>query len=439
MEMKTEQIAQQAADIAKSAGAQNSRIVVTRERFISLTQSNGVLESIEESSSATLSAQLYVDGRYSTHSSNDLRPEALKSFFSQAVAMTRLLTGDAHRALPPAELYQGYQEQELKLLDPAHANVTMAQRRERAQQLEASIEKSRAKLNHAEAGIYDSQSESVLVNTNGFMGRAQSTVYSVSINMTASDAQGHKSREGDAVVSRFYGECPALHTIGERGLQRTLEALGAKPIKTQKLPMIVENRVAGRLFRNLMMPMNASALQQKQSFLEGKKGQLLFSPLLTMVDDPFVLGGLGSRTFDSEGIPTRKRTMIEKGVLQELWIDTYYGNKLAWKPTSGSSSNLVFQGGQKDLEALMKSVGKGILVTGFLGGNSNSTTGDFSLGVNGFYFENGQKTLPIAEMNVSGNQLEFWKQLVELGSDPYPYSSVRAPSLLFGDVLFSGV
>lgn len=439
MELKTEQIAQQAADIAKRSGAQNSRIIVTRERFISLTQSNGVLESIEESSSATLSAQLFVDGRYSTHTSNDLRPEALKSFFSQAVAMTRLLTGDAHRILPPAELYQGYQDQELKLLDPAHASVTMAQRRERAQQLESSIEKSRGKLNHAEAGIYDSQTESVLVNTNGFLGRAQSTVYSVSINMTASDAQGHKSRDGDAAVSRFYGECPALQTIGERGLQRTLEALGAKPIKTQKLPMIVENRVAGRLLRNLMMPMNASALQQKQSFLEGKKGQLLFSPLLTMVDDPFILGGLGSRTFDSEGIPARKRTMIEKGVLQEFWIDTYYGNKLGWKPTSGSSSNLVFQGGERDLEALMKSVGKGILVTGFLGGNSNSTTGDFSLGVNGFYFENGQKAQPIAEMNVSGNQLEFWKQLVELGSDPYPYSSVRAPSLLFNDVLFSGV
>jgi len=157
-----------------------------------------------------------------------------------------------------------------------------------------------------------------------------------------------------------------------------------------------------------------------------------------LVDDPLIPGGLGSRLFDDEGIPALRRVMIDKGVLRSYWIDVEYANKTGRPATSGTPSNLLLLGGTRPLEALIQAVGTGILVTGFLGGNSNPTTGDFSVGVNGLYFENGEFVRPVREMNVAGNQMDFWKRLVEVGNDPWESSTFRLPSLVFEDILFSG-
>jgi PmbA protein len=162
------------------------------------------------------------------------------------------------------------------------------------------------------------------------------------------------------------------------------------------------------------------------------------SPVLTVADDPFVKRGQNSRLFDGEGIAARPLPVIEKGVLRTFFIDTYYGRKLGMAPTTGSPSNSVFELGDKGPDDWMKELGRGVLVTGFIGGNSNSSTGDFSAGIQGFYFENGSIVKPVAELNIAGNHLEFWKQLVGLGNDPYEYSSLRSPCLVFEGVSVSG-
>jgi len=107
------------------------------------------------------------------------------------------------------------------------------------------------------------------------------------------------------------------------------------------------------------------------------------SEKLTLIDDPFIPGGLGSRTFDGQGIAAKKMVMIEAGVLREFYVDWYYGRKLGWEPTTGSPSNLVIPAGKRSVKEIMKDLGRGIFVTGFIGGNSNSTTGDFSIGIIG--------------------------------------------------------
>ena len=163
------------------------------------------------------------------------------------------------------------------------------------------------------------------------------------------------------------------------------------------------------------------------------------SEKFSVIDDPFLEKGLGSRFFDGEGIAAEKRFMIEKGVLNHYYVDDYYGKKLGMTPTSGSSSNVVFDYGSHSCQELIKDLEKGIFVTGFIGGNSNSTTGDFSFGVVGLLIENGEPVQPINEMNISGNALDFWKNLVEVGNDAYPYSSRRVPSLMFEGVQFSGL
>jgi PmbA protein len=126
-------------------------------------------------------------------------------------------------------------------------------------------------------------------------------------------------------------------------------------------------------------------------------------------------------------------------VLRNYYIDTYYGKKLQMAPTTAGASNLLVALGDKDQAGLVKDLAEGILVTGFLGGNSNATTGDFSFGVQGFRIRSGQVAEPVAELNISGNHLDFWKRLVAVGNDPWPYSTYRTPTLVFEGVQFAGV
>jgi PmbA protein len=205
------------------------------------------------------------------------------------------------------------------------------------------------------------------------------------------------------------------------------------------MTMAVDNRSAGRLLQALAGPLQAASLQQKRSFLEGKLGQELGSASLTLNDDPLLAKGFGSRLFDGEGLAARPLPIFDKGVLRSYYIDTYYGKKLQVAPTTGGSSNLVMALGTKDQAGLLAAIKDGILVTGFLGGNSNGTTGDFSLGVQGFKIRDGQVGEPVSELNISGNHLDFWKRLVAVGNDPWPYSTLLTPTLVFEGVQFAGV
>ena len=181
------------------------------------------------------------------------------------------------------------------------------------------------------------------------------------------------------------------------------------------------------------------SIQQKRSFLADKKGQQIASKHLTLIDDPLIKGGLGSRLFDGDGFSARKRTMIEAGVLKEFFVDWYYSRKLGWEPTSGSPSNLVIPPGQRSVSEIMKDLGRGILITGFIGGNSNPTTGDTSIGIIGQLFEKGEPVQAVAEMNIADNHLKFWNKLIEVANDPFMSSTQRFPSLVFENVVVSGL
>jgi PmbA protein len=201
---------------------------------------------------------------------------------------------------------------------------------------------------------------------------------------------------------------------------------------------VVENRAAGRLVSFLLGPLGARALQQRQSFLEGKVGTKVGSARLDFSDDPLVPRGLGSRLFDGEGLTARRFPVFEGGVLRGHYVDSYYGRKLSMAPTTRSPSNLAWRLGEAGRDGLVAQAGEGVLVTGFLGGNSNATTGDFSLGVQGFRIAGGRLGAPLSEMNVSGNHLELWRRLAAVGDDPYRYSAMRTPTLVFEGVQFAG-
>ena len=285
----------------------------------------------------------------------------------------------------------------------------------------------------------DSYRESFIITSNGFTGHRESTVFVIVAEMTAQGKGDRRPSSYEYAVTVNKKDLPKPEKIGVKAAQRTLDLIGGKKLKTETLPIIIENRNVGRIFGGFLQAMFGRSIQQKQSFLADKKGQKVASKLLTLIDDPFVVGGLGSRLFDGDGFATKKRTMIDAGVLKEFYIDWYYGRKLGWEPTTGGPSNLVVPPGKRSVKEIMKDLGRGILITGFIGGNSNSTTGDASIGIVGQLFEGGQPVQAVSEMNIAGNHLKFWNQLVEVANDPYPYSSVRFPSLVFEDVVVAGI
>jgi PmbA protein len=204
------------------------------------------------------------------------------------------------------------------------------------------------------------------------------------------------------------------------------------------MTLAVDSRAAGRLVGALFGPLAAASIQQKRSFLEGKLGASVGSPLLDVKDDPLIPRGLGSRLYDGEGIAAKPFPIFEGGVLRSLFVDVYYGRKLGIAPTTSRASNLTWKLGARSQPELLAALGEGLLVTGFLGGNSNSTTGDFSLGLRGFRVRGGKLAEPVGEMNVSGNHLELWKRLAAVGNDPYRYSAMRTPTLVFEGVQIAG-
>ncbi len=420
------------------AGADESSVYISNSRKIEIEYRDGQIEKLKESTQNSLSLDLYVDSKYSSHSTNNLDRKDLEKFIEETVSMTKYLSKDKFRSLPDKKLYEGETDLDLKLNDPDYSKLETRQRVELVREVESAAKKRSDKLISATAGYSDIFSESVMVNSNGFIGEKVSTSYSCGAEATVKD--GDKGRPEDYYYSRsrFFKELPSPQFLGEKAVDYAVRKIGQEKINSGIFDMIIENRSVGRILHALYGPMSASSIQQKRSFLDGKIGKQITSEKLTIIDDPLIPKGLGSRSFDSEGITSRKRTIIENGILKDYYIDSYYGKKLGMTPNSGSSSNLVFEYGKRPIKDIVKNINKGILVTSFIGGNSNPTTGDFSYGVMGLLIEKGKIIKPVNEMNITGNISKLWGKLVEVGNDPYPYSSWRTPSVHFSDIHFSG-
>lgn len=434
-------VAERAVQSARRRGAQEAAADAALEREVEVVWRDGKLEKISEATTRRLSLQLFVDGRYAVATTSDLRPEAVETFIESNIALARTLAKDPFRALPEPALYKGQSGADLQLLDAGYEGVTAAQRRELAAALEGAARgvPGAAAILSVTGNASDSFSEAVRVASNGFQGRRRESTFALSTDVSVKDSDGRRPEEGDYAVARHRGDLPAARLVGESAARRALGRLQAKKVQSAVLPMVVENRASGRLLSYLLGSLMGGSLQQKRSFLEGKLGQAIGSSKMTLIDDPHLPRALGSRLFDAEGITAQKRPIFEAGTLRGYFIDTYYGRKLKMAATGGRPSNLTMAHGDKDGAALVKDLKDGVLVTGFIGGNSNGTTGDFGLGVQGFRVRDGQRAEPLSEMNISGNHLELWKHLVAVGNDPFTSSTLRIPALLFDQVQFAGV
>ena len=424
-------------DHALKSGAEQVSVSFNDSRNSDIDIRDQKIDKLQESVRNSLTIELFVEKKYSAHSTSRLKKEELFHFVEEAIAATRFLGEDEFRTLPEPELYYKGVGNDLKVLDSQLDAVDAKTKIDLATQVHDEAFKKDERIISVTATYSDSISTRVLVTSNGFKGDSSTSNISLSAQVSV---KGETGRPSDYWFENAIFLDKLLKTgIGSKALERAIRKLGPTKIKTGKYPVIVENRTVSSLLNPLYSALAGYSIYQKQSFLIGKENKPVASPKLTVYDDPFITSGFGSALFDGEGLATVKRAIIEEGILRNFYIDTYYGKKLKMKPTSGDSTNLIFTTGERDLKGMVESLNKGVLITGFNGGNCNGSTGDFSYGIEGFYIENGKIAHPVNEMNITGNMNQFWFSLAELGNDVLEGVAFRVPSMMFENADLSGI
>jgi PmbA protein len=432
------ELARWAMNYALKHGADQASVSIFNQREVSIEYRDKRLEELKESTQNSLNIDIYADQKYSSHSTNDLRKGSLEKFMSEAIAATKYLSKDEYRSLTDPKYYPKGGRADIDIYDAAYHKVDSAKRVKMAEEIEEVAMGESDQIISVSSWYEDTYTQTCRVNSNGFEGEAEGTRFGAGAEVTVRD--GDKGRPADYfwASTRFFKDLPTTEELGKWSVERAVRKIGQRKLDSGQYDMVLENRNGGRFLGLFGYAFTAQALQQKSSFLDGKLGEKIGSDLFTVIDDPTLKKGLSSRHYDGDGIAAKKRVIIDKGVLKQYFVDNYYGKKLGWEPNGGQTSNIVFAYGDKSKEDIIKGVEKGILVTGFIGGNSNPVTGDYSIGIVGQLIENGKLIHAVNEMNIAGNANELYNQLVAMGNDPYPYSSNRTPTMHFTDITFSG-
>lgn len=435
-----QELADWVIDQTKKAGANDCKVNLSKRRFVEINYRDRKPEVIKEATTQGLYLQVFINNRFAGQSTPDFRKSTLSGFITDVIESAKVMEEDPYRTLPDPKYYAGRSTSDLQLADPSQSQLTPEDRHDMAKTVEeACLKQGGSNVISVEAGEYDDTYEEFVKSSNGFTGANRTTQCWTGATMTAQDEGDRRPAGYHWVGCRYRNDLPSLEEVGKIAAQRTLDLMGGKKIQTETLPIIIENRGVGRVLGGLQDPMWAGNIQQKRSFLADKKGQFIGSKLFTIQDDPFLTRGLGSMSYDGDGFPARKRNLVTEGTLNEFLVDWYYSRKLGWEPNSGSVSNLIIPPGTRSLEEIIKDMDRCLLITDFIGGNSNSTTGDFSVGIIGKLYNKGQFVQNVAEMNMADNHLKFWNKLVEVANDPWIYSSARLPSLVFDGVVVSGI
>jgi PmbA protein len=430
--------AQWAMELALQNGCQAARVSVITANNNSFEYRNTQLDKLHQSSENKLYIELFVNGRYGSFSTNRIEKTGLETFVKEGITSTKYLSEDPFRQLPDSSRYYRDNGRDLDLYDKAFDSIPTDSKLELIKQSVEEVYESDSRIISVSSSYDDGVGAEYMIASNGFEAESADSAFNLTVEVsleTESDARA----ESFWYDSAIYWDDLEKKGIGKIALQRALRKIGQQKIKSGKYDMLLDNTTSSRLLSPLIGAMYGTALQQKNSFLLDKAGKQITSGNLTLTDTPHLTRSFGARWFDGEGVATRNRTMIENGILQNYFIDTYNSLKMGMAPTITSPSILQVSLGERNFDSMLKSVQRGIWVTGFNGGNSNSVTGDFSFGIEGFLIENGEISISINEMNITGNILLLWAGLMEMGNDPRTTSPWRIPSLLFNNVNFNGL
>lgn len=433
-----------ALQYALDCGASKARATLNKSSENLVATLDGEIDKVTRCEDRSLSLSLFVDGRYGSFSTNKLDREALESFIAKSVGIVRMLSEDPCRDLPDPgrccrEARTGL---ELGIYDKSIGNVTAEDRCRAA--LDASAWGRNGgdiwRLVSEEGEYSDSEYSIYIADTQGLSCMHTETSFDYGVEVTIEDQSGDKYSGWWWHAAPFASELKAPE-CGIVALERAAAQIGSKPAAGGKYNMVVDSDAASKMVSPLLSALNGYSIQQNNSFLVGSLGKRVLPEGLTIMDLPRLKGETGSKLFDSEGVAADTAAIVEKGVVKRYFINTYMSGKLQMEPTVEEAIRPKVCGWpregltQKDILGMC---GSGILVTEFNGGNSNSATGDFSYGVEGFLFEDGKPVRPVSGMLVTGNYLTLWKNLIAAGGDARSCMSKLIPTLAFSNVDFSG-
>ena len=424
------QITQDVLKLAKQAGASSAETEVSYGTGQNVSVRLGETENIEYNRDKGVSVTVYFGQQKGHASSSDLSQQALKDTVEAACNIAKYTAKDEFCGLADANL-MATETPDLDLYHPWSISVEAAI--EIAKICEAAaMDVDRKRITNSEgAGVSNSESVFAYANSHGFVGGYPSSQHSISCSVIAEDGDAMQ-RDYWYTNARDMTDMESAEYVGKLAGARTVRRLGAQSISTCQVPVLFEAPLASGLISSLIGAISGGSLYRKSSFLLDSLGTQIASPLLNIEELPHLKKGIASSSFDSEGVATKSRKLVENGVLQGYVLGSYSARKLGMATTgnAGGSHNLIVRSTGQNFADLLKLMGTGLLVTEVLGHGLNMVTGDYSRGAAGFWVENGVIAYPVEEITIAGNMSDMLKQIVAVGSDVIAQSSKQTGSIL---------
>ncbi len=426
------------------AGADGVDARLSESASLSVEVRNGDLETVEREESRGLALRALVGRRQATVSATDLSPDALKALSERVVAMARLAPEDKYCGLAGAdEITHDHVDLKLDCDDTPEADEL--ERRGLAMEAVALAVPGVKQMSHC--GASWNTSRTWLAASNGFRAAKSSGISSMAA-VAIAERDGAMERDYESSTERRKAKLKAPEWVGEQAALRATARLGARKVESQTAAVIFENKLANRLVGAFIGAISGPAVARGVSFLKDRMGKPVFAPGVSLIDDPIREGGFGSRAFDGEGRPVKRTALVDDGVLTQWLLNGPSARQLGLTPNGFAStafgdppgvttSNLDLQPGARSLDQLMADAGKGLLITDMFGPSLNPNTGDYSVGVSGFWFENGERVFPVSEVTVAGDLPSMLLRAIP-GSDLEIRGSTNAPSLLIDGMALAG-
>jgi PmbA protein len=433
---------------AGAAGAGAAEVLMMSSESLSAAVRLGEVEKLKSSRERRLGIRVFTGQSSATASTAELERKSLQRFIADTVELARLTAPDSYAGLPDPQLHPRSLP-DLDLADREHGIIPADQALKMAREAEAVALKYDPRIKNSEGSGFDSGLyELIFMNSQGFSGSYRGTSFSLSTVVIA-EADGAMQRDYWYTANRHFKQLEAPEAIGRRAAQRTVRRLGARKIKTVAAPVIFDPEMAEGLIRTLAGAASGTALYKRASFLVDHLGHQVTSPNVTIIDDGTMTGLLGSRPFDGEGLPTRRKALVQKGELATYLLDCYSARKLGLAPTGNASRglsdspgvsplNLYLEPGPYTPEQIIGSVAHGLYVTELIGFGINAVTGDYSRGASGMWIENGELSYPVEEITIAGNLKDMYKGIEMVGNDLVWRSSIAAPTIKISEMTIAG-
>jgi len=443
------EIATGAVNLAMRQGATAVEAVATDGTEFSTTVRLGQVETLKEAGSKAVGVRVFVGQSSASTYSSDLTAEGIKKMVESAIALARVTSPDPLAGLPdPAEL--GKLEGNLGLYHDDVYSLSSEDRIDYARRAEKAAMTADARIVNSDGGSFDAAAGyKVLANSLGFVGdnrRSYCSVVAVPIAQIEGSAM---QRDYWYSVSHSLKNLKSPEEVGAIAAKRTLRRLGARKVKTAKVPIVFENTVSAALLGHIFEAVNGDSVYRGASFLTGKLKEKIAGDNINVVDDGTMPGLFGTSPFDGEGVLSRRTDVIANGVLQSYMLNTYTAKKLGLTTTGNASrslagtpgigpGNFFLQPGNKSLQEIIGDIQEGLFVTEFLGHGVNLVTGDFSRGASGIWIQGGELTFPVEEITVAGNLKDMLFNVSEIGSDLEFRSAVACPTLRIDGMTVAG-